>query len=382
MITVKELLAQPLFAEFIDLTKSESLDNVVKGTGIYDWETPDVIHNTFESGEFVLAKLDKYYQNRTEYRECIRLLIERQVAVIAFKTKPDESIPQEFIDYANLYNVVLLTYKDIYYDDIIYFIRTLLTGMNSNELLLEKVKKLLLTRNDDRAHSLVQKINALFKGKTRCICIGKDSNDPDIDILFGRLKSIISSSDTIVRCNRSILIFMSYNLDEMDKLEKDNAFIESTVSEFTGFNIGYSSLNESSFLRQTINESVTAFVRAVLDDVLAVKFENCEIIKLVVPILDTPWAMEFHNDFYNVLTDYDNKHNTNFNETLITYIECETDIAKTADRLYQHGNTIRYRLGRIQNLLGFESEMRFNTESAMYVLMHKIIQIKGNDSLI
>lgn len=382
MISVKELLAQPLFAEFIVLTKPESLDNVVNGTGIFDWETPDVIHTTFESGEIVLAKLDKYYLNRSEYRECIRLMIERQVAAIAFKIKPDESIPQEFIDYANLYNVAILTFREIYYDEIIYFVRTMLLSMNSNELLLEKVKKLLITRNEDRAHSLIQKINALFKSKIRCICIGRKQDDTVIDGAFNKLRGIVSSSDTIVRCNRSVLLFMSYNDDEMDKIREDNEYIERVIDLSEGFYIGYSNISNTGKLREKIEESVTAVMKAMLDDAFARTFDECDIVKILLPILDSPWAESYYNDFNRILSAYDEKHNSNLNETLMIYVECEHDISKIAERLYQHGNTIRYRLGRIQKLLGFESEMEFNIQSAIYVKLNQMKKIRGTDSLI
>lgn len=382
MVTVKELLSQPLFAEFISLTKPESLDNVVNGTGIFDWETPDVIHTTFESGELVLAKLDKYYQAKNEYRECIRLMIERQVAVIAFKIKPDEVIPQEFIDYANLYNVVLLTFKEIFYDEIIYFVRTMLLSMNSNELLLEKVKKLLLTRNEDRAHSLIQKINALFKGQVRSICIARKSDDSVLDGAFNKLRGIVSSSDTIVRCRRCILVFMSYGEDDVNKLAEDNEFIEKSIEAYDDLYIGYSSLDKTSSLREIIEQSITAVTKAMMDDVPVRTFAECDIVKILLPILDTPWAESYYEDFSRVLTEYDEKHNANFNETLITYVESENDIAQTAEKLYQHGNTIRYRLGRIQKLLGFESEMEFNIQSAVYVKLHQIKEIRGTERLI
>lgn len=382
MVTVKELLSQPLFAEFISLTKPESLDNVVNGTGIFDWETPDVIHTTFESGELVLAKLDKYYQDKNEYRECIRLMIERQVAVIAFKIKPDEVIPQEFIDYANLYNVVLLTFKEIFYDEIIYFVRTMLLSMNSNELLLEKVKKLLLTRNEDRAHSLIQKINVLFKGQVRSICIARKSDDSVLDGAFNKLRGIVSSSDTIVRCKRCVLVFMSYGDDDVYKIAEDNEFIEKSIGAYDDLFIGYSNLDKTSSLREIIEQSITAVTKAMMDDVPVRTFAECDIVKILLPILDTPWAESYYEDFSRILTEYDEKHNANFNDTLITYVESENDIAKTAEKLYQHGNTIRYRLGRIQKLLGFESEMEFNIQSAVYVKLHQIKEIRGTERLI
>lgn len=45
-------------------------------------------------------------------------------------------------------------------------------------------------------------------------------------------------------------------------------------------------------------------------------------------------------------------HVTELNETVVTYLSCDQDVKETASRLFVHPNTVRYRIDRIEKLLG------------------------------
>ena len=55
-----------------------------------------------------------------------------------------------------------------------------------------------------------------------------------------------------------------------------------------------------------------------------------------------------------VLDEYDKKYRSNLLETLRVYVQNEGRIAQTAQALFLHVNTVRYRLDKLKELLGPE----------------------------
>ena len=57
-----------------------------------------------------------------------------------------------------------------------------------------------------------------------------------------------------------------------------------------------------------------------------------------------------------ILKHYDTRYTSNLFTTLQIYIDSKGEIAKTAQKLFQHPNTIRYRLRKISSLLNCSFE--------------------------
>ena len=80
------------------------------------------------------------------------------------------------------------------------------------------------------------------------------------------------------------------------------------------------------------------------------------------------------NDFVTcqlgVIAAYDSDHNTDLLTTLEVYLREGCNAKATADKLFLHVNTVKYRLARIQNLAGIdlqEPETRFNLVLALKI---------------
>jgi DNA-binding PucR family transcriptional regulator len=52
------------------------------------------------------------------------------------------------------------------------------------------------------------------------------------------------------------------------------------------------------------------------------------------------------------LREYDDRHNTELMTTLSAFLACDGSWAACASRLFLHVNTVRYRIGRIEELTG------------------------------
>ena len=55
------------------------------------------------------------------------------------------------------------------------------------------------------------------------------------------------------------------------------------------------------------------------------------------------------------------------------------EIAAAAKALYQHPNTVRYRLSKIQRLMGIEDDALFAPMLSLTILLSRILEEDGRD---
>lgn len=83
---------------------------------------------------------------------------------------------------------------------------------------------------------------------------------------------------------------------------------------------------------------------------------------------------EYYLDTLGPLETYDKKHESNLMETLEIYIRNQCDLSKSADNLFLHRNSLRYRLKKIEEILNIDLNDMDHTLNLIIAL--KIKQIK------
>jgi len=74
--------------------------------------------------------------------------------------------------------------------------------------------------------------------------------------------------------------------------------------------------------------------------------------------------------------NYDEKYNMELFDTAVKYIENDGKINETANALFLHKNTIRYRIKKIKELLNMEDyEGKFYEQLSIAIKLHKIYNI-------
>ena len=117
-----------------------------------------------------------------------------------------------------------------------------------------------------------------------------------------------------------------------------------------------------------IQESICAALYAKRHQTGLACFESLSFYRLLLPIKDNYWVSRFCGDIVETINNYDEEYGTNLFETLCVYVDHEGNIAKTADSLSVHANTVRYRLQRTKALIGIEAEQHFYAQ--IYVTVY------------
>jgi sugar diacid utilization regulator len=85
-------------------------------------------------------------------------------------------------------------------------------------------------------------------------------------------------------------------------------------------------------------------------------FEETGAYRLLLPAMseDPGELQRFHQETVAPLIDYDNQYETDLVLTLESFLEADGNVAKTAEKLFTHRHTIRYRLDRVRELSGLD----------------------------
>jgi DNA-binding PucR family transcriptional regulator len=80
------------------------------------------------------------------------------------------------------------------------------------------------------------------------------------------------------------------------------------------------------------------------------------LVPLVEALRADPQRAAYYLSLLEPLQEYDRQHNGDLIRTLAVYLECGGNSVRAADRLFLHRNSLRYRLARIQALLGMDPD--------------------------
>ena len=85
-------------------------------------------------------------------------------------------------------------------------------------------------------------------------------------------------------------------------------------------------------------------------------FEDTGAYRLLLPALseDPAELRRFHEETIAPLLAYDAQYDTELVRTLESFLDADGNVAKTAQKLYTHRHTIRYRLERVRELCGLD----------------------------
>lgn len=380
-ITIAQAMKLDTLKSFRLVAGNWGLDNKIEKIGILEYEMVDKIEGQFGKGDFIISSFFFAKNNVNLLIEAIKSLIEDRASGLGIKNIYYKELPLEIIEYANEKSFPIFIFDNmVYFEDIITDIMDAIRDNDNYELLETKVD-IIIKNNISKAmiRELALEINSSFKENFIVVyCKEKKymNNTNIIRLLGGYKKSKIKSIyNSVFKYRTGILIIFSYeNLDENSAVENIYRLMNDIGIKNNKYIIGISnnhfSLNE---LARGINESLYAVNTSEISDGSATHYKNIGIYKVIIPFINEVWINEFYEEIILPLKNYDKKYNTQILTTAIKYIENDGNIKRTSEELFQHDNTIRYRINKIKEILGMENlDGSFYEQLSIAIKIYKI----------
>ena len=94
-----------------------------------------------------------------------------------------------------------------------------------------------------------------------------------------------------------------------------------------------------------------------------------------MPHLKDEWSLNYYNNYLNRILDHDAKSGLDFLNTLLEYIKAFGNIREASEAVFQHPNTVRYRIGKIKDLWGIEENAEFYYEACIFCKLHLLYKL-------
>ncbi len=385
MFTIKELMAQPLFRTFRLAAGKSGLGNDITGTGILEYETPESMSSHFLRGTFVLTTLSGISDSPEKISASLRALIDIGVSAISVKTVAVRSVPREVLDYADEHHIPLFYFSDTYFDDIIFAVKSKLSVKNAN---LDKIRALRSSDNPDEHIDIISTLDPFFDEKCICCCcVARDDISKD-DYARAYVELIAVNSTErhaayrLVDCKHCVMLIFTGPKNADNLYEQALQLFSENFLNPGLFRIGVSELHPTKELRAALDEATAAAYYAVIYKESTAHFCEIGIEKIVIPNMHTKWEKDYYETIRSRIEEYDRTHTSNLHETLLCYIECGGSISLTSQKLFQHENTIRYRLDKMKNLLGITDHNTSYMQLFVYVTLHRLYRLFDGEDII
>lgn len=384
-VTVKDLLNLEVMRDFKLMAGEGGLNKPIKETEILDFEFVTDMKSTrdriFNGESLVLTSLLFAKDNPDIILEAIKWIYEMNVSALAFKPVIFKDLPEEVINFANKKDFPILSFgRDEFFEDIIFAIKeetSIDNKLLALELLIENATNNNLTLSDDIR--LKEKLNPNFKQYIRCIFIEEQGMDEfkakeKIKKIF--IPEKISRKILISKYKNMYCIILSQDEEaesRFDALLQDVLVaVEIATNEIT---IGISRISgEEGILNKLIKEAYWSLIVAKVENTEKINFDNIGIYKMLMPYINDVNITNYMEEYLAPLFSEEEKDGELL-RTAVEYIKSKGDMVETSRRMFCHKNTIRYRIGKLQEKLDYKSterEFYENLSMAIKIYMLKM----------
>ena len=377
MLTVMELLSFPLFRNFKLVSGYGGLYNQVSGTGIFDWESSYEVEKNFEQGEFVITTLSLAKSDAVLAESSIRMLIDKKVSAIAVKDIYFHEISEELKSYSDAERIPVFFFSETFFDDIIYTIKNTLLTHNRDFDYEKQVEFLLdISHSADQKKRKAKEINPFFHSNIICCYASLKKNSP----WQKELKSLqLDPEETvysIINYQQGILVIYTAKENQSSALEANlMKFLEQSGLNKNLREIGISDAGKGlENLGSAVQESIYANSSCHLNQAERIRFRDSGSDQILLPMRSNPWVKKYFDGIMLKITTYDALHGAKLMETLLEYVRNNGDMKLTAQKLFQHSNTIRYRIDKIRKLLNLADDADSLAQLYLFVRLHEIDQ--------
>jgi len=358
---IYEILTLKKFNNFQLIAGANGLDRIVSRGGFIDHEMPEDINESEYQNEMIFSNLALIKNNPENIINYINALYNAGSACFAIKTTFFKEIQDAAIETANKLSFPLFLFDDIYIEELILEIDQ---EVNSKKQDLKKIKIINEIVNSNlnsfKIKELAYELNHYFKPNYISIYI-KLLADAKYSFSVESARKILNKHALIIPIKSSYLIVLSFDKNEKFSLI---ALLNNLGLNETHCNVGISrKYNELGNINKSFHESKISLKYSIYKEEYIANYEELGIYQILFPIIDNQYSYMYFEDILQKLKLYDEEHHSNLVDTACAYIHCDGDIKLTSEELFQHMNTIRYRIRKIKVILNFQSLKGMQYES-------------------
>ncbi len=381
MVTVKDILALPVFDNVRLAAPCEDyLDRPVINCGTLDGEAFFHDYGLFVPGEFIFTSLGFAQLLPDLAEEAIVALIERNVAALAIKPYALKELPERARQASIERGVPVFFYDGRYMERILASAMALIDADAADAGRSKLVDELLAPSDERQVGSLIYQIAGLNGATLQCLAIRPPSDDgallgallgnvrQTLDEYAGRFEEVQGAFACLY--DQIILGFVSFKRPPQSVITISEANLAERIVQAGPMHCGLSQelpLGEGDLaIRQALAALQTAYAR----QTPTVRFTALRYDAFQAAARTDRMFSRTAQLVAALLREYDDAHGTSLLPTAEAFARARGDVRATAEALFQHPNTVRYRIGRMKEVLNMpESTDREMAELLSFMVL-------------
>lgn len=380
MIHIKELFRLQNIHRLRLIAGQDGLERTVTEAVLFEYDPSRVQLPDFYRGDLVVTTLAYARGDAKLVAHSLQALMNQGIAGLMVKTAYFSELPQAVITLANRLGTPVFLFDDTYIEEVILQVTDLIRGKRHFAGFEQDVDALMrgdLTEEQTRERA--RRIDPLGQSSYRIYAVSPKERMITLDDKLYALME--TDADAAHRCTfiewRRMMLALCREEDGLSAQEALTRFgdlLTRAGVDRQSVVIGQSDLREArAQMGASLCEAVYAARAAKLCGKAELAAHELGLYAYLFPMSDNPFVCDRCRRVLSAIREYDAQNHTNLEQTALVYVKENMEIAAAAKVLFQHPNTVRYRLSKIQRIIGMEDDPLFAPMLSLTVSLSRIL---------
>ena len=383
MIHIKELYRLQRLMNLRLIAGLSGLERTLTEAVLFEYDPSRMQLPDFYRGDLVVTTLAYARGDEQLVSQSLLALMNQGIAGLLVKTAYFRSLPGDVIAQADRLGTPIFLFDDTYIEEVILEVTELIRGKRHFIGFDEEIDELLrggLTAEQVRGK--FDRIDPAGSARYCLLALYPHEHMPRLDEqIYAMLCEEPDAARQLIcmRWKRMLLVLRRMNdeqaLDGGAVLQEICALLMRAGVRLDALHIGVSSVRtERSMLSEALSEAVYAARTARLKGNATLDSSELGLYAYLLPIAENAFARQWCMQTIRNIRQYDAENKANLEATARAYVLSDMEIAATAKALYQHPNTVRYRLTKIQKLMQMEDSAMFLPMLSLTIQLASIME--------
>ena len=379
LIRLKELYRLENLKRLRLIAGQDGLERTVTAAVLLEYDSSRMELPDFYRGDLVVTTLAYARGDSQLVANSLLALMNQGIAGLLVKTAYFSELPASVVSMANKLGTPLFLFDETYIEEVILEVTELIRGKRhfvGYEQELDALARSALTA--DQIKEKVQRIDPTGAREYRICALYPRER---LIALEEKLYALLSSDETLAqKCicmewRRMLIVLLHEDEGAGDGREKVAALLERTKAEKEDLCVGVSSCKtEQTAFGTALNEALYAARAARLTHKHIVCAHELGLYAYLFPMSENAFVCSQCREQLKRIREYDTQNRTSLEQTARVYVSERMEIAATAKALFQHPNTVRYRLTKIQKLMELEDDALFAPMLSLMINLSRILE--------
>lgn len=383
MIRIRELYRLQNIRGLRLIAGQDGLERTVTAAVLFEYDPSRMQLADFYRGDLVVTTLAYARGDEQLMTHSLLALMNQGIAGLMVKTAYFSELPDAVIDMANRQGTPLFLFDETYIEEVILEVTELIRGKRRFAGYEKELDALMSGElSPEEIREKVARIDPLGAGAYRLAALYPCEHVPGLDEkLYALLSEDAGTASRVIvmEWRRMLLLLLRFDAqdqrDDGEVLEALCALLARAGASGERLCAGISrKREEQTAFGISLAEAVYAARAARLERRACMTAGELGLYAWLFPMSENPFVCEQCRRSLAVIRDYDTQNRANLEYTARIYVEKGMEIAAAAKALYQHPNTVRYRLGKIQRLMDMEDDAMFAPMISLMVCFSRILE--------